>query len=269
MLRKFRSSFAVAFVVALVLYIYALVSPYAFSDAFEIKVLMVLIVAGLLTLLSWINLHSLSTYFKRKSRHHKGLRRKISRKLHILFDNLAQKLSLGHYTLAPTSLFLSSIALLVLIILFEMGSFSFSIDWFFLVYVAIGITFFFSRVDSRFVILYGILLLWFCPFLLSYKLERLAEDLAVFTYYSLIIGVVLQFVEIKLNRRLIIGLEEVKHFFFSKINLFIGFFLGGVYFLSLFLFQNAFLNALTLYLSITFIIFFSLRFVLKEGKHNG
>lgn len=67
MLKKFRFSFVVAFVVALFLYLYTILSPHAFSDSFKIRTLVILIVAGILSLLSSINFRSLSKFFEKKA----------------------------------------------------------------------------------------------------------------------------------------------------------------------------------------------------------
>lgn len=94
MLKKFRSSFIVAFVVALFLYIYAILSPYAFSDSFKMRTLIVLIFAGLLSLLSSINFRSLSRFFE-KMANKKNPFRKIFYWLHVFIENTNMRKSLN------------------------------------------------------------------------------------------------------------------------------------------------------------------------------
>ncbi len=132
MLKKFRSSFAVAFVVALVLYIYTILSPYAFSDAFEIKVLMVLIVAGLLTLLSWINFHALSKFFERLA-NKKNPFRKMSYWLHILFEKADMRKTLN-------ILFqILLVIYLILLLVNEFVSISFNLNYLLIPVIAFGV----------------------------------------------------------------------------------------------------------------------------------
>jgi len=71
----------------------------------------------------------------------------------------------------------------------------FSIEWAFVGFVISAVVFAIAKIDSRFLIFPAILLLGYCPFLLIGKLDKFAENIAIYAYYFLVVGVVLQFVE--------------------------------------------------------------------------
>ena len=72
-----------------------------------------------------------------------------------------------------------------------------SVEWEFLFFIGAVILYGIFRIDSRILILPAILTLAFLPFLLIVKLEALAETLAIYVYYLLVVGVILQIIEYK------------------------------------------------------------------------
>ena len=73
-----------------------------------------------------------------------------------------------------------------------LGSKIYSLEWAFLGFLVIAVIFYDFKIDSRFLILPGIILLGYLPFLLVGYFNELAEVIAVYVYYFLVIGVVLQ-----------------------------------------------------------------------------
>jgi uncharacterized membrane protein len=71
----------------------------------------------------------------------------------------------------------------------------FSVEWALLGFLLGSMFFYDFRIDSRFMILPAILLLGYVPFLLIGKYDALAETTAVYVYYFLVCGVVLQIME--------------------------------------------------------------------------
>jgi hypothetical protein len=76
-----------------------------------------------------------------------------------------------------------------------LGSRIYSLEWAFLGFLVITVLFYDFKIDSRFLILPAILLLGYLPFLLVGKFEALAETIAVYVYYFLVVGVILQIIE--------------------------------------------------------------------------
>ena len=71
----------------------------------------------------------------------------------------------------------------------------FSIELAFLAFIFSAVVFYDFKVDSRFLILPGLLVLGYIPFLLIAKQNPLAENAAVYVYYFLVVGVVMQIFE--------------------------------------------------------------------------
>jgi hypothetical protein len=90
-------------------------------------------------------------------------------------------------------LFLVYCLLLVNIILTQKDIFS--IEFSSVCFVAAAIIFYILKIDSRFLILPAILGLAYCPFLLIGNKWAFAEDIAIYVYYLLVVGIILQFIE--------------------------------------------------------------------------
>ncbi len=117
----------------------------------------------------------------------------------------------------------------------------YSVEWALAGFVIAGVVCFSLRIDSRFMIFPAILLLGYCPFLLMGGIKGFAENIAVYAYYFLVIGVGLQFAEYFSKRessldfgRVMMGLLGGEHFAFP--NMVIGavaiavwFFGGGLF----------------------------------------
>jgi len=96
----------------------------------------------------------------------------------------------------------------------------YSIDWAFLFFVLLAGIFYFYKIDSRFLILPAILLLGYCPFLLIAKNNTLAENIAIYAYYFLVVGVLIQIIENFRNKEIKLNFTETLSKISKKINSF-------------------------------------------------
>jgi hypothetical protein len=84
---------------------------------------------------------------------------------------------------------------LILIINMVLATRVYSVEWAFLGFFIMTIVFYDFKIDSRFLILPALILLGYVPFLLIGKLNPLAETIAIYVYYFLVVGVGLQIFE--------------------------------------------------------------------------
>ncbi|MBR9704504.1 hypothetical protein GOV12_03775 [Candidatus Pacearchaeota archaeon] len=97
---------------------------------------------------------------------------------------------------------------ILLIVNMILGTFLYSIEWAFLGFFIATVIFYDSKIDSRYLIIPALLLLGYIPFLLIAKQNAIAENIAVYVYYFLVVGVILQFIEYKINREIILKFED-------------------------------------------------------------
>jgi len=71
----------------------------------------------------------------------------------------------------------------------------YTVEWAFLIVILVAVLFYDFKIDSRFFILPALLLLAYIPFLLYGRLNALAEIIAVYVYYFLVMGVILMIIE--------------------------------------------------------------------------
>jgi hypothetical protein len=71
----------------------------------------------------------------------------------------------------------------------------YSPEWAFLGFLVIAVVFYDFKIDSRFLILPALFLLGYIPFLLIGAQKEIAETVAVYVYYFLVVGVALQIIE--------------------------------------------------------------------------
>jgi hypothetical protein len=109
----------------------------------------------------------------------------------LLFAHKGYEKSIHH--IHPSIVLAFSYALIILNMF--LGSRIYSLEWAFLGFLAITVLFYDFKIDSRFLILPAILLLGYLPFLLVGRFDSLAETIAVYVYYFLVVGVVLQIIE--------------------------------------------------------------------------
>jgi hypothetical protein len=93
----------------------------------------------------------------------------------------------------PGKILILGYTLLALDILFQNKFYS--IEWAFTIFVLSAVLFYDFKIDSRFLIFPAILFLGYIPFLLIGNYNTLAETIAVYIYYFLVVGVGLQFIE--------------------------------------------------------------------------
>ena len=157
--------------------------------------------------------------------------------------------------LSKYALFIGYLMILVPIILYYKNPYDLTIKWIFLFFAMCGIFFYFFRIDSRFLIIPAIILLLYSPFLLNYKLKLLAEEIVIYGYYFLIIGVILQIIELfKKNHTILLKFEIIKKVILSRIILLIALFLSVFFAINQLLNFNNLVEATSLYLSTLFLI---------------
>ena len=92
------------------------------------------------------------------------------------------------------------IYVLLIINMFLSGYSVYSAEWAFLGFVIAGVIFYDSKIDSRFLIFPALILLGYIPFFLVAKQNALAETIAIYVYYFLVVGVGLQVAESVKNK---------------------------------------------------------------------
>ena len=168
--------------------------------------------------------------------------------------------------LATYTLLFSYLIVVILIFLFQYKLVHLSFELLFLSFVLSGLLFYFFRIDSRYLILPAIFLLWFIPFLLKYKLENAAEATAIYVYYFLVVGIILKFIEFKFNYKANIKFELVKNILFDKNIIYFSIFWAILFMLShLFNLSNV-SKAISLYVGVTLLIIYCVQFVFDFEK---
>ena len=150
--------------------------------------------------------------------------------------------------------------------LYSFGVISVSSEILFIPFVLVALGFFMFKFDSRFLILSAILYLWLAAFFLAYDYENTANNLAIFAYYFLVVGVLLQFIEFKLDYVLKIELESLKRVLFSPFMLYSGIVSLIVFVNARLLLGNILLEIVSLYLGITAIIIYFIRYLEYDTK---
>ncbi len=92
----------------------------------------------------------------------------------------------------------------------------YSVEWAFLGFLAIAIISYDFKIDSRFLILPALILLGYIPFLLIGAQKEIAEIVAVYVYYFLVVGVGLQIVEYSKKTKNSIDFNRFIETFISK-----------------------------------------------------
>jgi hypothetical protein len=102
-----------------------------------------------------------------------------------------------------------------------------------------------------------------------YKYEILAESFAIYAYYSLLTGVLLQIWESWLDYKIRVSLRLFKKIFFRKTTLTLGIIWGSTFFIAQLINLRNSVKVLSLYLSITLLIFYFLKFIITEDSSSG
>jgi hypothetical protein len=121
-------------------------------------------------------------------------------------------------------------------------------------FIMAGIIFYGAGIDSRYMILPALLLLWLCPFLLFYKFSAAAEAAAIYAFYFLVIGVALQLVELRNKHKIKLAFESAAIAFFSKWNLIAGIALIILYGLAALIGLPPWIRALAIYFGTILVI---------------
>lgn len=114
----------------------------------------------------------------------------------------------GFKIINPFSVLIFIYLLLVINMIFSQRQY-YSVEWAFLGFVIATIVFYDFKIDSRFLILPALLLLGYIPFLLIGQFNVLAELVAIYVYYFLVVGVILQLFEYRNNQDLNIDFEQI------------------------------------------------------------
>ncbi|MDD4354235.1 MAG: hypothetical protein PHN56_07325 [Candidatus Nanoarchaeia archaeon] len=115
--------------------------------------------------------------------------------------------------------FLAGLILVTLLvgINWSIGNALYSVEIAFIGFIFLALIFYFLRIDSRFLILPAIILLGFIPLLLYIYQKALAENIAVFVYYFLVVGVVLQIIEMAKDREPKFDFSDIARYVYRKI----------------------------------------------------
>ncbi|MBS3078519.1 hypothetical protein J4218_00180 [Candidatus Pacearchaeota archaeon] len=114
----------------------------------------------------------------------------------LLFLILTLLHKLYEHTLVKTNpILIILIVYILLTVNMFLGAKIYSIEWAFLGFIIATVIVYDSKIDSRFLILPALLLLGYIPFLLIGKFNAIAENIAIYVYYFLVCGVVLQVIE--------------------------------------------------------------------------
>lgn len=163
--------------------------------------------------------------------------------------------------LSKNFLLVGYLIILVPLILHSSKIYEMTINKIFFFFVISGILFYFFRIDSTYLTFPGILLLWFCPFLIIYKLNTLGVYASIYAYYFFISSIVLQLLESKAGYRKIIYFSSTKNIFFSRKMLY-GNMACAVFFIVSSIFDlSSIIKATTIYLSITFLLIYNCQFL--------
>lgn len=109
------------------------------------------------------------------------------------FKSLYKVKDRKRHRINPYLILIMGYILLIINIILE--SRFYSIEWAFIGFVIVTVLYHDFKIDSRFFILPAILLLGYVPFLLIGKQDAIAETTAIYVYYFLVVGVVLQLIE--------------------------------------------------------------------------
>jgi len=153
----------------------------------------------------------------------------------------------------------------IVAILFETNNIGLNIDYLFLVFIAISLPFPFLKIDSRYLIFVAILFLWLCPFLLLYNLNANANDIAVFAYYFLVIGVVMQIIDTRKNHKTNLDFSEIKKIIHRKYTLLSGLAVTFAYFLGMIIKIAPQYESLTFYAGTTLLALWASKYFVENG----
>ena len=152
------------------------------------------------------------------------------------------------------------------ILFFHLNLFNLSYELLLIPFVINMILYWLYRIDSRFIILNAILFLWLCPFLLVYNYNDLAESMAIYAYYALLTGVLLQIWESWLKYKIRLELSFLGRVLFRRTTLTLGVIWGIVFGISYVIKLRDLVKVFSLYLCVTLIIIYCLRFLLIKEK---
>lgn len=163
------------------------------------------------------------------------------------------------------------IVYLLLIINMFLGLNYYSIEWAFLGFIVATVIIYDSSIDSRFLILPALLLLGYIPFLLIGKYNAIAENIAIYVYYFLVCGVVLQVVEHMRKIEPKVSFDHfmkgmVKEFDWVKACIIIGIISIGAIIANRF-YEIQLLKWTTVYLFLVFLIIYLISNIGEKEKH--
>jgi hypothetical protein len=149
---------------------------------------------------------------------------------------------------------ISALAIGLPILLKHLGILDISYELLLIPFLISAVLFFMFRIDSRFFILFALAMLWLAPFLLVYKLQDAAEAASIYAYYALVMGVVLQLIEFKLDRKETVGIHVASRWALRKPQIFQLAVWTSLFILSFPLQLSSFVKAFSLYFAVSWAI---------------
>jgi hypothetical protein len=182
----------------------------------------------------------------------------------LLFAHKGYEKSIHH--IHPSLALAFSYALIILNMFF--GSRIYSLEWAFLGFLAITVIFYDFKIDSRFLILPAILLLGYLPFLLVGRFDSLAEVIAVYVYYFLVVGVVLQIIEYVKKTENTIDFDSFIKRFFSKEKIYPPISIWGIFTIGVIIFNRfnnlELLKWTSIYVFVVLLVFYLISFLQRK-----
>ncbi len=280
-LRNYRSYLLYLLIGLIVLEAYALLKPALLFPGLSIRVSFALAFILLLTILAYIDIARILAFFDRLQSRLHSTHRVYHHDVHP-HKSHARRFAFSSFFL---SLFKSIVRVFQRLLLFIQHHFSalvliasysiigvftllfytglwkaLNVELLFVCFVLAGILFFAYRIDARYMILPAILLLWLCPFLLIYKFNNGAEAAAIYAFYFLVIGVLLEFGELRKNYTTAFAFVHTGRLFFSRVFLFVGIALLLVFGVGTILGLSSVIRVLTLYLGTVLIFGYLLKY---------
>lgn len=187
--------------------------------------------------------------------------------LFLLFTHRTYEHSI--YKIAPSTALAFTYGLLIANMF--LGSRIYSVEWAFLGFILSAVILYDFKIDSRFLILPAILLLAYIPFLLLGAQEPLAELIAIYVYYFLVAGVILQIIEYAKKTQLSLDFEQFMSILLKKDKIITLIIIFGIISVALII-ANRFISIelakwSSVYLFFLMLALYGISFLAEQNKH--